>query len=1324
LYYLNKIITPSHSALFVRDVRKDNYSSPLNEENLNHLGTYRLPSSGSYGNILNYSGTIKGDSLASNYMAVGTKSAYIKPFAYDSIRFEITNSTSLGLDAGQQSSIKFFKGNSTSGGDLVVELKHDTTRSYPYYVNIPTGYAATVQINVPNGINSTPPNIKYKACFRNPVVDSTLYPLKVGDNTGVDYFYNSSNSTWNTNPLLARTGTFEGCSAGTVCDGFGNTLPTGSQSGIIKWKRVSPVGADKVKVTVICSGNTTNSGLYIYNSGYPTGSPAATVTNINNGSYTFTSTNPEICIAVFQTGTSATIGSFKLTWEGVYDNGNGIITPELAVKKVVLLRNEDLATITAPSSPTLASTWNNSNCNYVNQVPYHLSWYTSYKTTIDGLALNQTDFTQDYSLCRKFFNNINTCFVASVTNFTPQKDLLTKINTSNTNYNYSTSGKLTLTEISYYNKGYYKIQPSIQFDYNQSNSTDNPDYDPTKVDYYGYYKSDISSIGASSYTTSTSKDYTDAWSLRKITNPLGGSTEFVYESNSYKYVHSGTGGLVGAKRTFLIDKVNSFLESPTGYYGKKFTFELEDNTSDAIALLVNSPVSGSKRKIHIPLISTKASYLNMISTNFSTNDDEAFSCSTDVYTSSNTSNKLQLLNFFYSESPFEQTMYYSEGDGVNIFTSSDLSGMKYTLNGFVSVQLPRGYEVFGFGSRVKQIKNINASETFITEYNYYDGVATAESDRFNHEALYEYDDDAYFANKLLTPTMHSFMMAPALGYSRVTETSKNLDNVSMGYSETYFLTNDTLFDNFKIRYKAFTNDTVVEVSNKFSALWGVPYLINTYDRNSTLVSSTQNYFESSDYGATTSLLGWENQAGVGGNEERKIVTILRNYKSILAKSETYNASGLVSTEEFKNIDPVLGAPTYTVMSGQNKTVKVNRFIPAFRLGTYSSLGPKTLNSSNKNQVAQVAESQVYSDTVLTGNTDFDAYSVSTFASTINVRYFDSSDQLFKKTTSAKPYYLNTKQWAWVGPEETSGLFKRSQFSSFNHASPGGSYWREMAENTLYNEKGGVLETEQHLNRYSANKYSVKNNLLQSSAANANYCSFTFSSFENKVDVNGTWSYADGEFVYNNQNNSIVDNTTKAPHTGLTCVRVSAGNYGPTYKTTNVSGTAIELQRGRTYRVSVWVHKDSPNDCGLIADLTGSNNGTSGYRDYQAIYRNSANGIQVGDWIQLNLDVTVPDNYTSVNDGGLNQNDFRVYVVGGTGSYAYFDDFMLRSADSQISATVFNEKTNRVDAVIDNNNFATFYKYDIRGYKIETLKEIEGVGVKKLSKLNYNFSRGL
>lgn len=1331
IYYLNKIVTPSHSALFVRDVRNDNYSSPLNEENISGIGVYRLPSAGSYASLLHYSGTIKGDSITSNYMASGTKSVHISPFAFDSIRFEISNLTNFGLDAGQQSSIKFFKGNSTSSSDLVAELKYDTARSFPCYVNIPTGYTATVQINVPSGINSRPPAIKYKACFRNPTVDSTVFPLKVGASNGIDYFYDSNNSTWNTNPLITKAGTFEGCPGGCAY----SCLPVNYQNNVIKWRRISPVGANKVKVTINCTGfSGSTSGLKIYDGAYPTSTNLVYTRDGNSSTpFTYTSSGPDVCIAIYQTGGSQYLGSFSLTWEGVYDNGNGIITPELAVKKVLLLRNEDLASLTLPSTMSLSSTWNNANCNYVNYVPYHLSWYNTYKTTIDNLAINQTDFTQDYSLCRKYFNNINTCFVGSITNFIPQKDLLNKIDINNTNYNYNTSGKLTLTEIAYYNKGYYKVQPSILFDYNQSNSNDNPDYDPTKVDYFGYYKSDVSNVGASSYTTSTSKDYTDAWSLRKITNPLGGSVEIVYESNSYKYVHSGKGGLRGPRRFYLINKVNSFQESPTGYYGKKFSFELEDNTTDAQSLLANSPVSGSKRKIHLPLVYTPTPSGDPIlwfSSNWMNTSDEAITCSADVYTSSNTSDKMTLLQGF-TLGQVGNSYYYSGNEGENKFdnisqnSTYDIDNVKYTLNGFVAVQLPRGNEVYGFGSRVKQIKNINESEIFVTEYNYYDGVATSEIDRFNHEALYEYEANTYYANKLIPISNHSFMMAPSLGYSKVTESSKNLNNETMGMSETYFLTNDTLYDNFKIRFKAYansTNDTVNEISNKFSALWGVPYQINTYDRNGVLVSRTQNYFETSDFGATTELFGWEN--GIYLDYNRKIVCIHRNYKSILTKSETFNAGGLVSSEEFKNIDPILGAPTYTLVSGQNKTVKVNRFSPAFRLSAYSSLGPKTLNVSNKNQIAQVAESQVYSDTVLTGNTDFDAYSVSKFSNSINTRYFDTNDLLFKNSTNTKPYYLNTKQYAWIGPESSSGLFKRNQFVAFNHSSTNGNNWREMAENTLYNEKGGVLEIKQHLNRYSANRYSVKNNLLQATVSNSNYSSFTFSGFENKVDINSTWSYTDGELVFNKQNNILVDNTVIAPHTGLSCIRVSAGAYGPTFKTSNVNGTAIELQRGRIYRISVWVHKDSPNDCGLIADLTGSNNGTPGYRDYQAIYKNSANGIQIGDWIQLNLDVTVPDNYVSANDNGVNQNDFRMYVVGGTGGYAYFDDFMFRSADSEINATVFNDKINRVDATIDNNNFATFYKYDLRGYKVETLKELEGVGIKKLNKLNYNFSRGL
>ena len=139
------------------------------------------------------------------------------------------------------------------------------------------------------------------------------------------------------------------------------------------------------------------------------------------------------------------------------------------------------------------------------------------------------------------------------------------------------------------------------------------------------------------------------------------------------------------------------------------------------------------------------------------------------------------------------------------------------------------------------------------------------------------------------------------------------------------------------------------------------------------------------------------------------------------------------------------------------------------------------------------------------------------------------------------------------------------------------------------------------------------------------------------------------------------------------------------------------------------------------NLNGTISGTANTTVTANMQRNDANAISVGDWYQLNVELTVPESYVA---GGGGSNDFQVYLQGGTGSAdsAWFDDLMVHPVDAPISANVYDNKTGRLIATLDNNNFYTKFELDESGRNKAIYKEVEGAGEILLKRFNYHFVR--
>ncbi|HEY1038857.1 MAG TPA: hypothetical protein VGF30_05590, partial [Bacteroidia bacterium] len=977
-------------------------------------------------------------------------------------------------------------------------------------------------------------------------------------------------------------------------------------SGYNWYGTIKPEGAETLSVVInsLAAGSTLQ-----LRSNNSSGTVLANLTSASSFPYTVTA--PTGAVWLSHT-TSAVNQAFSMSWTTIKKK----TYPQLNVGKIILIKNTDLAslpTLTSFSTPTgfsLASTNNSANKFY------NSDWYTTNKTAIDALSLQTVAFTYDYSLCKKYQRNINTLADDSLGfknwNEVPSYVSIVSGQTAN-------SGKLTLKEITTYGLNYTKAMPSYQFDYNDASSTDNPDYDARAADYWGYYKSDFAAPALSRYTTSTSKDYTDAWSLRKITLPSGGTTEFTYESNSYEKVWAEKGGYRGAAKIYPIAAVYYYEDNSSERAGKKWHIRMENPSLSDFTSLQSSPPSGTTKFIYIPSGDGGRDYISCGTFSFKTSPLRVTNVQ-KVYYSPTYDDKYNLDS---DSSKFNELMY-NGGD-----TSS------YNGNGYIQFELPQTYTSYGGGIRVKKItmRNGVSGEAYEKEYVYENGVATSEPDRYAYPKPYrDWNRGDLMFTELTSFTIDKYGVGPSIGYGKVTERNLGVASTAQGeIINTFNIANNemdsdvlnvqsrsTTYGSPYCTFTPSTTDTsyIVELNNKGKNYWGVLKEEKITDVNANILSLKKYTYASTQQGAAIEVLDAENVNGypfcsptnthvppVNCNSclrYNHTVTIIRNYRLIPVMETNYMPGGLISSSQALRTDEITGQAVESISIAPNKSIRKEKVIPAFRISNYVTSGPKALNSTYTNQLGLSAATKISVDTTISGGGDFAQLTAATYSKTFNFRGCSVEDGYTTTAATDFGFWLNSRSYTWggvAGSVNTYGLYKGSEATSypFNYTSPDSNdeRWRFNGEVNLLDSKTHVLENIGYNNVCSATKYDLEENQEIASVSNCNYQSFTFTSFEeNKTWTDGviTKVYYTGEVSKVGTTTTQTSNGTRDAHTGTKFISVASGN-GPTYSVkyegTGSKGEEQGLLRGRTYRASVWIHADSPSDAKLLIKLTGT-----------------------------------------------------------------------------------------------------------------------------------------
>jgi YD repeat-containing protein len=1075
------------------------------------------------------------------------------------------------------------------------------------------------------------------------------------------------------------------------------------------------------------------------------------------------SIDSDIISVVFDTDGSNHCDGFKMTWRATWDNEqNGItegrpkVVPQLSLSKIVLLRNEDFNNLeTVGALTSTHPIWDLTATTATSGKHFHTQWYSSNQTAIESASLRTVELNQDYSLARKYHGNVNVYTDATIKTTSPE-GVMDGLEVATDQY--ENSGKLTLNKIVTYELGHEQIQPAHLLDYNASNTYDNPDFNPKMKDYWGNYKSDVTGKGFGGYQTDTSAKYVDAWCLRKITEPVGSELEITYESDEYEKVISDRAGgvFIGPVRVYPFQEVTAIEDS----LGFAWTFSLEDEDEGFWDYVDNLPL-GAKHNFLVPFDGKELTYCDDadyqyihfgIGTGSFTKDgvgDHSFRNLKDsmLYKIP----RGEEYGFYISE-------YISSGDPMEYFTNLGIYGedcenpeLRYTGRGYVSFDLPIGEKVYGGGVRVKQLTTRNGTiDAYTTEYLYEGGVTPSEPDWYappleESYGLDEDDNEIFHLKKLKGKLNDLHQMGAGVGYSTVR--MRNMGQVDSANGEVVFnfITSPEGWDYYAVTTSKDEHDAggscsspngldttyVINVSNQFVSLWGQMESREVRDVNDRIVSLSKNEFEAKVIGAMVEAIQFTGDiefvsSGGGGScyGTDEIICIRRDYTTRLKKQRNYS-NGHESITEILQVDPITGIPTLSREVDPSIGEMINVRTPAFRISDYADMGPKSVNIAYKNTVARLAETKALRDTALINVSDFISYTINTWQDSLTSRRYDKVSDRFKDFRDPINYWVPKAKYNWAGPLAEFGIFDDDSLVNFDHdpTISNNIHWRNIGEVARVDKLGHVIENRGFNNRFVVKKFGYNNERLIAEAKNTNYESFTFTGFEDLYDADPSATVANyfgGEFRLNTGSDTTKSEGTILPHTGNYMLEVpdnasSWPMYNVKYNGLGDAGEELGLHRGRVYSASVWVHSSSPDAAKLVAKLDGNYNVT------EEVRRDDANNVQVGEWILMKLTITVPADYVSA--GGTN-NDLRFYLENAGSGDAYYDDFRFHPIDAPITGNVIDDKTGRLIATLNQNNFASKFEYDAMGRITKMWSEREGIGWKLMEENAYNFARDL
>jgi hypothetical protein len=965
--------------------------------------------------------------------------------------------------------------------------------------------------------------------------------------------------------------------------------------------------------------------------------------------------------------------------------------PKLKLTKIILVKNENI--VSFPNSTSIYETSENRFDLNVNSADViHMNSYNQIKSQLDPVTIKTVELNQDYSLCPNFYANVNfnsTCSETAIetfnsSNFDPKNgenytstspnisiNVFDYLTNQNCNSSINNSGKLTLKSIRFKEMAAIPLFPSYEFDYDENNPIKNPNYFPDQQDYWGYYKSDFDRNYRGHYVTNESKNNVDAWSLKKITTPLGADIIINYESDSYSKVGYNSDEfekLSDPQTTFLIRRVIS-------YNNTNAVLEFFDK--DATKFITNLSI----RKFGLPLI-----------------------CSGQPVMMSNITNVDQ----------------HNNRVTISIANCNGTVSLDEGIKGYFTVFRPTFQSQalsYGGGLRVSaiSIKESATGQQYTQEYVYENGVCTTEPDAF---ALINNNNDVL---RLSNFSSDRHVLAPNVGYTNVIIKDKSINNLYNGKTEIEFSNyRETLRPNIVSTNIHSANADIyknngIEIKENKNTTYSLPISIKVYDKNDNIISKTINEYLSEKELETSGALV-EEAFHVKYQTAYHIITpcegntapyyspwtiqnytfVKKQYTNVLKKQTVYQNDMKVVTD-YLEFDPITGKAIKTAVTDPSEGITVITEVPAYRLDGNNDLGSKIENSTNKNILALEGKKEIRK-----GKINYDVMNLNPLNEAVLV---DGAKNIYGKSYLCRNWNASTSKYE---SNLISSKWKLLKTLSFN-GNLNDNQWKTNDENTLYDANGNLIEVMKD-NRYAAIKFSNKNRII-AKGKNTNYTSFLYSSFE-ELDYNPSFFASEISGLSRRvQSNNLIN-----PHTGLYMLKIPATTKQVLHNAAVYNNNAKGLIPGKTYIAKVWMHKDNAPLSGIYVSYKLKKQGGAVLTSEKIVYKTDGNNVQVGDWILASLIIDIPGNIIDWNE--------NIVEIGlrhdGSSVDSYFDDVVFSPVDAEVMGYVYNS-TDQLSAEMNTNGMFTFYEYDAAGRVVKVFKETL-FGLKKISERQYNFSR--
>jgi hypothetical protein len=185
-----------------------------------------------------------------------------------------------------------------------------------------------------------------------------------------------------------------------------------------------------------------------------------------------------------------------------------------------------------------------------------------------------------------------------------------------------------------------------------------------------------------------------------------------------------------------------------------------------------------------------------------------------------------------------------------------------------------------------------------------------------------------------------------------------------------------------------------------------------------------------------------------------------------------------------------------------------------------------------------------------------------------------------------------------------------------------------------------------------------------------------------------------------------------------------GTFTPSYYTfqqdsCNLCIPQFAMEQGKKYVISAWVKEKGA--AATVLNYADSvhvrffSTAVNGTQTQMSINKFVPTGTFVEGWQKVEGEFvvpTVPNGQTPVQPIGMN------IILKTSSKDAYFDDIRVHTYDGTMQSFVYNPKTLRLEAVLDERNYSTIYEHNEEGQLIRVKKETEkGIMTIKESRMN-------